>query len=208
MGGGRNKCGLAHITLADSDEMTVWWRSVLLCTPGIGRGLPRDGAGQVHRRQPEPAGLKRDAHRQRRGVWQHRRQPGGAVQRPAMLRVVLAEQEAGDLSALEVAAQGRSAERGAAGRRRARRGLRRPDLERRRTCSASRRRHSPQQHAAARWTVAFTGFAPGFGYLVSPDWPHDVPRLAARARGCRRERSAWPPGSPAPTRARPPADGG
>lgn len=35
------------------------------------------------------------------------------------------------------------------------------------------------QHSAARWTVAFTGFAPGFGYLVSPDWPHDVPRLAS-----------------------------
>lgn len=35
------------------------------------------------------------------------------------------------------------------------------------------------RHAAADWTVAFTGFAPGFGYLVSPDWPYDVPRLAA-----------------------------
>lgn len=35
------------------------------------------------------------------------------------------------------------------------------------------------RHTAARWTVAFTGFAPGFGYLVSPDWPFDVPRLAA-----------------------------
>jgi len=33
------------------------------------------------------------------------------------------------------------------------------------------------RHAAARWTVAFTGFAPGFGYLVSADWPFDVPRL-------------------------------
>lgn len=33
-------------------------------------------------------------------------------------------------------------------------------------------------HSAARWRVAFTGFAPGFGYLVSDDWPHDVPRLA------------------------------
>ncbi|MGW9586100.1 5-oxoprolinase subunit B/C family protein [Microbacterium sp. NPDC055455] len=32
-------------------------------------------------------------------------------------------------------------------------------------------------HAAARWQVAFTGFAPGFGYLVSDDWPFDVPRL-------------------------------
>ncbi|WP_374315245.1 5-oxoprolinase/urea amidolyase family protein [Microbacterium sp.] len=35
------------------------------------------------------------------------------------------------------------------------------------------------RHAAAGWTVAFTGFAPGFGYLVSNDWPFDVPRLDA-----------------------------
>ncbi|HAM12723.1 MAG TPA: hypothetical protein DCO91_05315, partial [Microbacterium sp.] len=34
-------------------------------------------------------------------------------------------------------------------------------------------------HLAATWTVAFTGFAPGFGYLVSEDWPFDVPRLAS-----------------------------
>lgn len=34
------------------------------------------------------------------------------------------------------------------------------------------------QHAACEWTVAFTGFAPGFGYLVSPGWPHRVPRRA------------------------------
>ncbi|WP_262346187.1 urea amidolyase family protein [Microbacterium testaceum] len=34
------------------------------------------------------------------------------------------------------------------------------------------------RHRAAEWTVAFTGFAPGFAYLVSPDWPFDVPRLA------------------------------
>ena len=33
-------------------------------------------------------------------------------------------------------------------------------------------------HAAARWRVAFTGFAPGFAYLVSDDWTVDVPRLA------------------------------
>ncbi|GAA5202285.1 5-oxoprolinase/urea amidolyase family protein [Microbacterium jejuense] len=33
------------------------------------------------------------------------------------------------------------------------------------------------RHAEARWRVAFTGFAPGFGYLVSDDWPYDVPRL-------------------------------
>ncbi len=35
-----------------------------------------------------------------------------------------------------------------------------------------------RRHRDAEWTVAFTGFAPGFGYLVSPDWPYDVPRLA------------------------------
>ena len=34
------------------------------------------------------------------------------------------------------------------------------------------------RHAGAEWTVAFTGFAPGFAYLVSDAWPHDVPRLA------------------------------
>lgn len=36
-----------------------------------------------------------------------------------------------------------------------------------------------RRHAAAEWNVAFTGFAPGFGYLVSDDWPYDVPRLAS-----------------------------
>lgn len=39
------------------------------------------------------------------------------------------------------------------------------------------------RHLAASWRVAFGGFAPGFGYLVSDDWPFDVPRLGApRAR--------------------------
>ena len=33
------------------------------------------------------------------------------------------------------------------------------------------------RHSAATWRVAFTGFAPGFGYLVSEDWRHEVPRL-------------------------------
>lgn len=32
------------------------------------------------------------------------------------------------------------------------------------------------RHLAATWSVAFTGFAPGFGYLVSEDWPFEVPR--------------------------------
>nr|WP_262927737.1 carboxyltransferase domain-containing protein [Microbacterium sp. NIBRBAC000506063] len=31
-------------------------------------------------------------------------------------------------------------------------------------------------HREAEWTVAFTGFAPGFGYLVSAEWRFDVPR--------------------------------
>ncbi|MGP3535891.1 5-oxoprolinase/urea amidolyase family protein [Microbacterium sp. RD1] len=32
------------------------------------------------------------------------------------------------------------------------------------------------RHRDARWRVAFTGFAPGFAYLVSDAWPYDVPR--------------------------------
>ncbi|MCR2813756.1 5-oxoprolinase/urea amidolyase family protein [Microbacterium sp. zg.Y1084] len=35
-----------------------------------------------------------------------------------------------------------------------------------------------RRHREARWSVAFTGFAPGFGYLVSEDWSFDVPRLS------------------------------
>ncbi|WP_344073367.1 urea amidolyase family protein [Microbacterium sediminicola] len=35
------------------------------------------------------------------------------------------------------------------------------------------------RHSGVEWTVAFTGFAPGFGYLVAEDWPFDVPRLAS-----------------------------
>ncbi|HET8866791.1 MAG TPA: urea amidolyase family protein [Agrococcus sp.] len=33
-----------------------------------------------------------------------------------------------------------------------------------------------ERHQAATWTVAFTGFAPGFGYLVGDDPLFDVPR--------------------------------
>ena len=33
-----------------------------------------------------------------------------------------------------------------------------------------------RRHGAARWTVAFSGFAPGFGYLVGDDPLFDVPR--------------------------------
>lgn len=35
------------------------------------------------------------------------------------------------------------------------------------------------RHSASAWRVAFIGFAPGFAYLVSEDWPFDVPRLAS-----------------------------
>lgn len=34
-------------------------------------------------------------------------------------------------------------------------------------------------HLAATWVVAFTGFAPGFGYLLSDHWPYRVPRLTS-----------------------------
>lgn len=35
------------------------------------------------------------------------------------------------------------------------------------------------RHSAVTWRVAFSGFAPGFGYLVSDEWTLDVPRLAS-----------------------------
>jgi KipI family sensor histidine kinase inhibitor len=35
-----------------------------------------------------------------------------------------------------------------------------------------------RRHTAARWTAAFTGFAPGFAYLVAPGNPLQVPRRA------------------------------
>lgn len=33
-----------------------------------------------------------------------------------------------------------------------------------------------RRHSGQEWTVAFCGFAPGFGYLVSPEGHWDVPR--------------------------------
>ncbi|MFG6477371.1 allophanate hydrolase subunit 1 [Microbacterium sp. P06] len=35
------------------------------------------------------------------------------------------------------------------------------------------------RHLATEWSVAFTGFAPGFAYLVGDGWSFDVPRLPA-----------------------------
>ncbi len=45
-----------------------------------------------------------------------------------------------------------------------------------------------RRHTSASWSVAFCGFAPGFGYLASPDWPHEVPRRDS-------PRTTVPPGS-------------
>jgi KipI family sensor histidine kinase inhibitor len=35
-----------------------------------------------------------------------------------------------------------------------------------------------RRHQRCEWTAAFTGFAPGFAYLVTPENPLQVPRLA------------------------------
>jgi len=45
-----------------------------------------------------------------------------------------------------------------------------------------------ERHTSAAWTVAFCGFAPGFGYLVQPGGGWDVPRRAT-------PRTKVPPGS-------------
>ncbi len=36
-----------------------------------------------------------------------------------------------------------------------------------------------RRHTAAQWTVAFCGFMPGFGYLVSKEWLAQVPRRSS-----------------------------
>ena len=45
-----------------------------------------------------------------------------------------------------------------------------------------------RRHTSAQWSVAFCGFAPGFGYLVAPDWPVEVPRRSS-------PRTKVPPGA-------------
>ncbi len=45
-----------------------------------------------------------------------------------------------------------------------------------------------RRHGADDWTVAFCGFAPGFGYLTSKSWGQEVPRRSS-------PRKAVPPGS-------------
>ena len=54
-----------------------------------------------------------------------------------------------------------------------------PDLDETAALLGIRSADLVSAHLAATWTVAFTGFAPGFGYLVSEDWPFEVPRLAS-----------------------------
>jgi KipI family sensor histidine kinase inhibitor len=44
------------------------------------------------------------------------------------------------------------------------------------------------RHTSAQWSVAFCGFAPGFGYLASPDWTVEAPRRSS-------PRTKVPPGS-------------
>jgi KipI family sensor histidine kinase inhibitor len=36
-----------------------------------------------------------------------------------------------------------------------------------------------RRHTASQWTVAFCGFMPGFGYLVSKEWLAQVPRRSS-----------------------------
>ena len=63
-------------------------------------------------------------------------------------------------------------------------------------------------HTAQAWTVAFCGFAPGFGYLVGGD--DRLHRAAARRpahQGAGRAGRRWPASSPASTRGSRPAAG-
>jgi KipI family sensor histidine kinase inhibitor len=36
-----------------------------------------------------------------------------------------------------------------------------------------------RRHTAQEWTVAFCGFAPGFGYMTSESWEWDLPRRSS-----------------------------
>ena len=54
------------------------------------------------------------------------------------------------------------------------------------------------RHTATTWTVAFSGFAPGFGYCVADDGPGlaGAPARRPRAPGCRPGRSRSPTAGP------------
>ncbi len=65
-----------------------------------------------------------------------------------------------------------------------------------------------ERHTASEFTVAFCGFAPGFGYLVGGDPALQVPRaVRARARRSPPARWHWPVPSPASIRRQAPAVG-
>ncbi len=62
-------------------------------------------------------------------------------------------------------------------------------------------------HTEAEWTVAFTGFLPGFGYLVGGDERLVVPRRDEARTASRPGRWGWPVSSPAPIPGSPPEAG-
>ena len=65
-----------------------------------------------------------------------------------------------------------------------------------------------EAHTAQEWTVAFCGFAPGFGYLVgADDRLHGAAAQRPAHPGPGPRRSRWPASSPASTRASRPAAG-
>jgi len=57
-----------------------------------------------------------------------------------------------------------------------------------------------RRHTAEEWTVAFCGFMPGFGYLLSEGWQAQVPAGRRPARRCRPDRSRWRASSAVSTR--------
>ena len=62
-------------------------------------------------------------------------------------------------------------------------------------------------HTASNWTVAFAGFAPGFGYLTGGDDRLRVPRRTIPGNRCGPDRWRWPGSSAASTRGSRPAGG-
>lgn len=63
-------------------------------------------------------------------------------------------------------------------------------------------------HTGTPWRVAFTGFAPGFGYLEGGDPRLDVRAAPPRGSASRPARSGWPGASAASTPSSPRAGGG
>lgn len=53
-----------------------------------------------------------------------------------------------------------------------------PDLREAASLTECTERELVAAHTGTEWTVAFGGFAPGFGYLTGREWSFDVPRRA------------------------------